>query len=835
MLTRELLTQISFSAKTAEETLEILETRENGLSEEEARERLGIFGKNTIHDGDKIEIPKILWNQFKSPLILILLLAGATTIMLKGVLDGIFIFAAVAVNVILGFYQEHKAETALESLRSYIKERTRVIRDGQEKEIDAESIAPGDVVRLRVGARVPADIRCIALTSLEVDESILTGESLPVEKETKKGEEETPVHERKNMCFGGTLVVNGMGLGVVVITGNATELGRIAALVGKEERETPLQRAIKRFSLRATFALSLFIGLLFLIGVWEGYAYFEMFLMAVAIAVSAVPEGLPVAMTVILAVGVERLAKRKGVVRKLLAAETLGRTTVILTDKTGTLTEGKMELTDILTQYEKEDVLTLAVLALDIEEHIPPEGPLEKAVKEAAKEYKIFLPDIRNNVEILEHKPFNSKDKWSGVRVAGPHHDTDEGWLMVGAPEVLAERIGAKASQKETIHKETDHLAREGGRVVGVAKGKMFLGLLVFKDPVRSGMREIIEKTTYAGIRTIILTGDHKGTALAVAKEVGLEAKEDEIITGEELKKMGDEELKARSKNARIFARISPEDKLRIAKIYQSQGEVVAMTGDGVNDSPALKAADIGVAVGSGTDVAKGAADLVLLDNNFETIVAAVEEGRRIIGNVKKVIIYLLSDSLDELFLIGGAIVAGVALPLNALQILWVNFFSDSFPAIAFAFEKGGNQLQKDTRSGKTIFDTEMKFLILVIGLGSSALLFGMYLFLLGAGFEENLVRSFIFATFATYTLFLAFSLRHLNTGILHYNPFGNLYLTGGVAFGVLLTLGALYLPFLGRILGTSPLPPLWLLGVFGFSILNLFAVELTKLFFRKK
>ncbi|MDP3725247.1 MAG: HAD-IC family P-type ATPase, partial [Nanoarchaeota archaeon] len=364
--------------------------------------------------------------------------------------------------------------------------------------------------------------------------------------------------------------------------------------------------------------------------------------------------------------------------------------------------------------------------------------------------------------------------------------------------------------------------------------GKSFLGLLVFKDPVRKGMAEIIEKTKRAGIRTVIVTGDHKGTALAIAKIIGLEAKEDEIITGEELQHMGDVELAVKSKTAKIFARISPEDKLRIAKVYQAEGEVVAMTGDGVNDAPALKAADIGVAMGSGTDVAKGAADLVILDNNFETIVAAVEEGRRILGNLKKVIIYLLSDSLNQLFLIGGAIITGVPLPLNALQILWVNFFTDSFPAIAFAFEEGGDQLKKDARSGNTIFDSQMKFLILVIGTVTSALLFAIYYVLLRAGFEENLVRSFIFATFASYTLFLAFALRHLRTSIFRYNPFANPYLTGGVAFGILLTLGALYLPPLQNILGTTPLPPVWLLGVLAFSVLNILAVETAKFFFKK-
>ena len=827
----DLIAKTPFWSLSPEKTLETLRSREEGLSEEEAAERLAQFGKNTIKDGG-IRKTKILWNQLQSPLILILCAAGAITAFLDHAVDSVFIFAAVLINAAIGFFQEYKAETILESLKSYIRERARVIRNGNEEEKDAEEIVPGDIVRLRGGTRVPADMRLISITDLEVDEAIITGESLPIAKKTKGVPEEAALADRHSMLHGGTLITEGVGIGVVVKTGNESELGRIAAMVRKEESKTPLQEAIRTFSLRATIVLLLFVGTLFIIGTWKGLGYFEMFFISVAIAVSAVPEGLPIAMTVILAVGVERLAKRKGVVRQLLAAETLGRTTVIMTDKTGTLTEGKMELVKIISKGEKEDVLSYAMIALNLHKKRLAENPLEEAVLRAGEKLKTLLPREPKNTELVEYKPFNSRDKWSGVCLV---EGREKIWVRIGAPEIITALIGAKPAEKEEIHKETEQYAREGGRVLGVTKGNLFLGLLILKDPARKGMKEIIEKTKEAGMKVVIVTGDHKGTAISIGKEVGIDAHDGEIVTGEELQKMNDVELALRLPDIKIFARISPEDKLRLAKIYKKEGEIVAMTGDGVNDAPALKAADIGVAVGSGTDVAKGAADLIILDNNFETIIAAVEEGRRILGNIKKVIIYLLSDSLNELFLIGGSIVIGLPMPLNALQILWVNFFSDSFPAVAFAFEKGGDHLKKEMSAGKNIFDSQMKFLILVIGGITSALLFVIYYAMLRMGFDESLTQSFIFATFASYTLLFALALRRLETSIFKYNPLGNPYLFGGIGIGILLIFAALYLPPLQAILKTTPLPPIWLLGVLGFSAINILAVEATKFFFRKK
>lgn len=397
------------------------------------------------------------------------------------------------------------------------------------------------------------------------------------------------------------------------------------------------------------------------------------------------------------------------------------------------------------------------------------------------------------------------------------------------------------------IHEKT----AEGKRVLGVCSKRLsaepyripekrdfkdmrFEGLLVFHDPLRPTVKGAIERIKRAGIRTAIVTGDHKGTAEAIARELNM-ADGRMVLTGEDLKYLTPEELFNRAKDVNVFARVVPEDKLRLVQMFKRHGEVVAVTGDGVNDAPALKEADIGVAVGSGTDVAKGAADLVLLDDNFETLVVAIEEGRRILQNIRKTIVYLLSNSFDELFLIGGALLLGIPLPLNALQILYVNFFADSFPALAFAFENGiDDHLAERMPKKQNLFDREMKFYILAIGATTSFLLFVLYAWLLYSGFDLKLAQTFIFATFSSYTLILSFALRSFKKSIISYNPFSNRFLTAGVGFGILLSLGAIYLPFMQKILGTTTLPGTWLLAVCAVGLLNIILVEGAKFFFRR-
>lgn len=855
-------TRQPFWAMKIEEVFGVLESNPDGLAEKEVITRTGVFGKNEISYRDPLGWARIVLNQFRSPLILILVAAGALTLFLREWTNAVVIAAAVLVNTALGFYQENKAETALEALKSYVRTRARIKRAGREREIDSSELVPGDIIRISQGDRVPADARIFFSNSLEIDESVLTGESLPVGKGTDELSAGTALPERTCMAYGGTFAVQGFGDAIVVKSGNETEFGRIAALVeGKEREPTPLQRAMARFSSRAGMVLAVMVAALFILGVASGKDILEMFLIAVAVAVSAVPEGLPVALTVILAVGVERLAARRGVVRRLLAAETLGSVSLILTDKTGTLTQGKMELSLVLPQREKnpdaeKHLLLDAVLNTDVIIENPEDSPaewrmfgraLEVALVRGAAERGVSFA-ARNDHQIIDRLPFGSEHKFSAALA----HTEDHGHtVLFGAPDVLLGFTKLTVEERDVISRQIEDLARIGERVLGVVTKRVakdhrkislsspagfeFAGLLTFRDPLRPTVAEAVRRIKDAGVNTIIVTGDHKGTAEAVAREIGLVNGKGAVLTGDDLNYLKEDELEVRAKEVSVYARVTPEQKVLIANLYKKLGATVAVTGDGVNDAPALQAADIGVAVGSGTDVAKSAADLIVLDDNFETIVAAVEEGRRILDNIRKVIVYLLSDSLDELLLIGGAVLTGLALPLNALQILFVNFFSDSFPAVALAFEKGIDGLSsRPRRLDRNLFDPEVRFLLLAIGIPTSALLFGLYYALLKLGFGPELVRTFTFAAFGTYTLLLSFSIRSLEKSIFSYNPFSNKYLVLGVLAGILLTALVIYVPYLQSIFETAPLTWPWVLGVLGVGVLNILAVEFGKWIFRR-
>jgi Ca2+-transporting ATPase len=836
---------------------------DDGLSSDEAQRRLSVFGRNTISSSKRTSKFKIFFNQLKSPLILVLIGASAVTVAISHYRDAIFIFLAVIVNSVLGFYQENKAENALSELKSYLRQRARVIRDAEEKEIDAEELVVGDIIRLNQGDRVPADCRIFYANDFQIDEAILTGESLPVIKSSDRTPESAELPEQVSMVFAGTLVTQGLCSAIVCRTDSSTELGKIASLIAVSENEqTPLQSAISRFSIHSSIILGILTIIVFVIGILVGYSAVEMFLTAVAIAVSAIPEGLPVSMTVILAVGVERMAKRKGVVRKLVAAEALGSTTMILTDKTGTLTEAKMVLSKIIPHGEKNEqkILTLALTNSNVLIENPKDNPeswrlngriMEMALVRSAGLRGMSHQEIGSKKHVVQSAPFNSAQKFSVSLI----HESGKHYLVfLGAPDILLTHSNLSIEDKNSISNDINELALAGERLLGIATKEIvigedysltkdlsisnlsFSGMIAFRDPIRKGIKHTLERVKNAGIKTLIMTGDHRGTATAVAKEIGMSLDERSVLDSSELAKMSLEELKERLPYLKVISRVTPFDKLRIVKLYQEMGEIVAMTGDGVNDAPSIKQADVGVAMGSGTEVAQNVADLVLLDDNFETIVAAVEEGRQILGNIRKVLVYLLSNVTDGLILIGGSLLTGLPLPLNALQILWVNFFTDSFPAIAFAFEKEKDGLLlKPQNTKKGLFDPLMKFLILVIGISTSALLFVIYYVLMRLGYDADLVRTFIFAAFGTYTLLVALSVRSLDKSIFSYPVFSNRYLTGGISIGIFLMAIAIYYPGLQSIFGTVSLPFNWVLGVIFIGIINILLIEIAKAIFRKE
>jgi Ca2+-transporting ATPase len=863
---------------TTADVIDSLDTdTEAGLADNEAKQRLKSHGEN-IFEATKAKSPLgIFLNQFVSPLIIILCVAVVITAALQEWIDTAVIAFAVLVNAALGFVQEYKAEQAISDLRSYITHRTRIIRNGNEMEIDPRYIVPGDILHLTSGARITADARIITEVNFTVDESILTGESLPVEKTIEPLSETTPLAERTNLVHAGTLCINGSAFAVVTATGFNTEIGQLAMLVEETESEkTPLQQAMEKLTWVIIVVTTFLVIGVFVIGVLNNVPIYEMLLLSIAVLVGSVPEALPIGLTAILAVGVERIAKRKGIIRNLTASETLGSTSVIITDKTGTLTQADMQLKDIDT-YEQltspdftpadhsedfnqtqKDFLRLARCACDVIVENPSDEPkkwhirgddLEGNIVRAAAKYGI-IQSAADRSDIQIRIPFSSTYKFSVTRIPAqylPGHldQFEDPHVVLGAPEVLIARSHVSAQEKAKLTAAVEAHSRYGRRVLGVAlltphidpqsitidhvKDITFLGALSFFDPIRPEVADALVRINAYNTRVVMATGDLPGTALAVANDLGWDVTESNVLTGVQLSQLSDEQLSALLDKIHIYARVSPKDKLRITRLFQARGEIVAMTGDGVNDAPSLKAANIGIAVGSGTDVAKGVADLILMDNNFQTIVAAIEEGRQILSNIKKLFVYLMSNALDELILIGGAILAGVMLPLTALQIIWVNLFTGSLPAIAFAFDR---QLMKETNeTSRTMFDKRVLSLTTTIGIVISLLLLGLYLALLDSGLSVELARTILFACFGSYTLFISFSFLDLSRPIYQYSLLENKFLLFGIGVGMTLLAITIYTPFFQRMFETTHLPFAWTLFVGAWSISNIILIEVFKWF----
>lgn len=832
-------------AKNSQTVLkEINSNEENGLSDTEVEQRLKVIGKNTFESGKTRSPLWLLLQQFNSPLIIILLVAGLVTLFFHEWIDALFIFLAVSTAVGLGFYQEYKAERATEALKSYIEERVRVWRNGREMEIDAQVLVPGDIVILRAGERIAADGRILEAHDLSIDESVLTGESLPILKTTEVTSEVTPLPERTNMIFGGTYVSEGQGMAVITSTGNKTEFGKIAEAVLRQGNErTPLQKAVSVMGYVIAGGILLLIAAVYILGISRGMEHLDIFLIGVAIAVGAIPEALPPGLTAILAVGVERIAKQKGIVRSLLAVETLGSATTIITDKTGTLTTGNLELVDILSlealqgesttsEEKKRELLSLAVTNINVIIDDPKKDPekwtltgrhLDIAIAREAGKLGIPVHKLSNNSEPI--KLFSSSHKYSIYQQG----DTR---VVLGAPDILLKNSDLSPELRKKLTKLIETESYAGRRLLGVGKTDSdsneelecrFLGLLCFYDPLRENMKEAIAEIEKSGVRVVMATGDLPGTAASIAVSLGWSDASERVLTGEDLKSMTDTELTDALKRVRVLARMTPEDKYRVVEMLEGEGEVVAMLGDGVNDAPSLKRASIGVAVGSGTDVAKGVADLVLLDDNFFIIKAAIDEGKLILSNIRKTFVYLMSNSLDEIVLLGGSLALGLALPLSPLQVIWVNFFTGSIPAIAYAFDR-----ERQPRRGRehAILSREVLTLSFGIGTMSSIALLILHYLLSTIGGDSAVERTFLFACFASYILFVAFSFRNLNKPLFSYPIFANKPLNVGIIFGISMLIMTIYLPFFNNLFGTMALPISWFGWVVLWIIGNIAMVE---------
>lgn len=854
------------------EVINKLETSEIGISEKIAEERLNQFGKNTFAKKERKNSIFIFLKQLTSPLIFILIGAIAITAALGEWVEVVVISLAVFVNAGLGFFREYKAENTLEKLATYIADRTRVIRNGQEKEIDSALIVPGDVVKLSYGSRIPADARIILANNFKVDEAILTGESVPEEKETEKTSSLALVAERKNIVHAGTLVVDGFATAVVFATGSKTEVGKIAHLVTKTDRvDSPIQSSIKKLAWFIFIVVLLVVTAIFVLGVFRGEPLLEMLILAVAVSVGAVPEALPITLTIILSIGAERIANKKGVIRTLAAAETLGSATLIMTDKTGTLTQAKMDLRGIysienilktddvkdeskIRLGKKEiDIFKAAISNVDVVVDNIEEDESKWEIRGRHLEKNIVTSAIKCQIDvrkIIQDKnyetvlPFNSVNKFSISKF-------EKEYFIMGAPDILLKKSSVSKDDYIKVNQWIIDESTAGNRILGIGKiNKIpnikkiepdsikdieFFGIISFFDPIRPEVKDSIAKIESLGVKVIIITGDLKGTAISVAEKIGFKIQEDQVLNGEEVRDMSDEVLIKRLPNIKIFARVTSEDKLRIGKLYRGLGEIVAMTGDGVNDAPAIKAMDIGIAVGSGSDVAKSAADLVLLDDNFKTITLAIEEGRRILANIKKAFIYLMSNSLDEVLVIGGALIFNIPLPLTALQIIWVNLFTESFPVLAYAYDEDLDKDKTKRDSLKTIMSKEVNFLSFAVGILSSALLFILYYVLIKMGVDLAITRTVFFTCFSSYILVVAFSFRSLKRPLFSYNVFSNKRLNISILIAFVLLIGTLTIPFMRNMFDIAPLPFEWIWLVIAWIILNVGMVEIVKYFFRNK
>lgn len=735
-----------------EEVLKKLKTNlKTGLSEEEVDFRRSKYGKNKLEEKKKETLMIKFFKQFNDFMIIILILASIVSAgisYLQGendYIDSIIIIAIVILNAIMGVVQEAKAEKSIEALKQMTPPKAKVIRNnGESKEINAEELVPGDIIVLEAGNYVPADCRLLESHNLKIEESSLTGETEGVLKDADMiAKKDVALGDMKNLAFMTSIVVNGSGKAVVTEIGMNTKVGKIANMIIEDkEPETPIQKKLAQVGKILGLVCLAICVLIFVIGMIKKMDPIEMFMTSVGLAVAAIPEGLPAIVTIVLSIGVTKMAKNNSIVRKLPAVETLGSSKVICSDKTGTLTKNQMTVveTRTITNNTTEFLLELGSMCTDCDiiydrnKLIVKGEATESAIVEGALKYNKNKNELYKIMPRINEIPFDSNRKMMTTI-----HKIDNGYRIItkGAPDVLLNRCNLSNEKKNKMLLENDNMAKRALRVIAIAykdvntlplklesnfieNGLNFVGLIGMIDPPREGVKEAVETCKKAGIKTVMITGDHIITAKAIAKELNILSKYDKAITGQELDKMPQEKLEKEIKDYSVFARVTPEHKVRIVKAWQKTGAVVAMTGDGVNDSPALKRADIGIAMGkNGTDVAKNASDMILTDDNFVTIVKAVKQGRNIYDNIKKAIHFLIATNIGEIVTIFMGLILGFKSPLLAIQLLWINLVTDSFPAIAIGLEPPEKEImsRKPIDSRKGIFTDGLWNKIIIEGI----------------------------------------------------------------------------------------------------------------------
>lgn len=847
-----------------------LNARQGGLTEDEASKRLEKYGANNLKEKKKESLFIKFIKQFNDFMIIVLIIAAIISAIVAKTngsgdyIDSIIIIAIVIFNAIMGLIQEEKAEKSLEALKKMSAPNAKVRRNGKIREIEASKVVPGDIVMLEAGNYVPADCRLIDSYNLQIEESSLTGETLPTSKQADIIlNANTAMGDLKNMAFATTIVVNGHAEAVVVETGMNTKVGQIAGMIIENESpETPLQKKLGEVGKTLAITCMIICGLIFLIGIWKQIPITEMFMTSVGLAVAAIPEGLPAIVTIMLSIGVTKMAKKNSIIRKLPAVETLGCSSVICSDKTGTLTQNKMTVTQIrnavglVKNDDRRFILELGTMCTDTIESQEVIGEAtEVAITNAAVEMNLRKRDLYDQMQRINEISFDSKRKMmTTIHKIGSKYRI----ITKGAPDVLIKRcsqyyqngrIEPIFSKRDALQEQNQMMAEDALRVIAIAYKDVeklpreinsetieneltFVGLIGMIDPPREGVKEAVKTCRKAGIKTVMITGDHLQTAKAIAKELGILRKGDLAINGETLEKMSQQELERDIMRYSVFARVSPEHKVRIVKAFQSTGAVVAMTGDGVNDAPALKNADIGIAMGkAGTDVAKNASDMVLTDDNFVTIVEAVKQGRNIYDNIKKAVHFLLATNIGEIVAIFVGLLLGIKSPLLAIQLLWVNLVTDSLPAIALGLEKAENNIMNrlPRNPRKSLFADGLWGKITTEGV-----MIGM-LTLVAFSIGNNLYsievgRTMAFLSLGILELVHSFNIKG-EESIFKTGLFENRYLVGAFVLGTLLQVVVVVISPLAQIFDVVPLNSVqWLMTVI-ISILPVVIVELQKKF----
>ncbi|PNR92311.1 calcium-translocating P-type ATPase, PMCA-type [Petrotoga sp. 9PWA.NaAc.5.4] len=860
-----------FYDKEVDEVLQELQTSTKGLTSQEAAERIKKYGYNELEEKKGKSLFQMFIDEFKDFMIVVLLIAALISLFVGETTDAVIIIAIVVLNALLGVIQENKANQALQALKKLSTPHAKVLRDGKIQVLPTKELVPGDIVILEAGDFVPADGRLIESANLKINESSLTGESVPVDKKnTRLDSDGVSLGDRINMVFSGTTVVYGRGKMVVTNTGMNTEIGKIASMMGEEEVKIPLQERLARLGKTLAIAALAICGVIFVIGIFRGTPLMDMFLTAVSLAVAAIPEGLPAIVTVTLALGVQRMVKRNAIIKKLPAVETLGSANVICTDKTGTLTLNKMTVTNVyidkkVNEFKESDNKRLLKLieysALCSDAEIDDEGreigdPTEVALVIALKKLGKMKNELQEKYPRIDEIPFESERK-----LMTTVHKYDDKFLSItkGALESLLPKCEyiddngniRKITQNdiEEINKANEQLARNGMRVLSLGyrilpdkdydkenleTNLTFLGLIGMIDPPRPEAKEAIRKCDLAGITTVMITGDHKLTAEAIARELGLLHEGELVVTGKELDEMDFEELVKKVKKIRVYARVSPEHKVKIVKAWQKNGAIVGMTGDGVNDAPALSQADIGVAMGiTGTEVAKEASDMVLTDDNFATIVSAVEEGRTIYSNIRKSIRYLLSCNVGEIFTVFIATLFGLGQPLLPIHLLWINLVTDSLPALGLGMEPPSpNVMKEKPRSrNENIFAQGLGIQVIIEGAFMSIL--SITAFMLGNRYSLEIAETMTFMTLVFSQLLHSLNSRSHVESIFRMKFFSNRFLLMAIGIGALLQL-ILEIPFLRAVFEIVPLNSTQWLYVMGLSLFFVVFVEVEKIFFRR-